>query len=85
MKELVEYLIKHTEGIEKVDISAHNHNDLGLACANSLAMVLGGATQIECTINGIGERAGNTSLEEVVMALKTRESFYNAYTTINTK
>jgi 2-isopropylmalate synthase len=85
MKELVEYLIKHTDGIEKVDISAHNHNDLGLACANSLAMVLGGATQIECTINGIGERAGNTSLEEVVMALKTRESFYNAYTTINTK
>ncbi|HEY8419649.1 MAG TPA: 2-isopropylmalate synthase [Clostridia bacterium] len=85
MKELVEYLIKHTDGIEKVDISAHNHNDLGLACANSLAMVLAGASQIECTINGIGERAGNTSLEEVVMAIKTRESFYNAYTKINTK
>ncbi|HEY8389706.1 MAG TPA: 2-isopropylmalate synthase [Clostridia bacterium] len=85
MKELTEYLIKNIDGIEKVDVSAHNHNDLGLACANSLAMVLGGATQIECTINGIGERAGNTSLEEVIMALKTRQSFYNAYTNINTK
>ena len=85
MRDLTEYLIKNIDGIEKVDVSAHNHNDLGLACANSLAMVLGGATQIECTINGIGERAGNTSLEEVVMALKTRESFYKAYTNINTK
>lgn len=85
MYDLIKYLKENTEGIEKVDISAHNHNDLGLAAANSLAMVLAGATQIECTVNGIGERAGNTSLEEFVMALKTRESFYNAYTNINTK
>ena len=55
--------------------SAHCHNDLGLAVANSLAAVHNGARQIECTINGIGERAGNTSLEEVVMALRTRKNY----------
>lgn len=85
MREKIIYLKNHVKGIEKVDISAHNHNDLGLAVANSLAMVLAGATQIECTINGIGERAGNTSLEEVVMNIKTRQDIYNAYTNINTK
>ncbi len=66
-------------------ISVHCHNDLGLAVANSLAAVLNGAGQIECTINGIGERAGNTSLEEVVMGLRTRKDFYNADTAINTE
>lgn len=66
-------------------ISVHCHNDLGLAVANSLAAVLNGAGQVECTINGIGERAGNCSMEEVVMNLKTRGDFYKATTNINTK
>ncbi len=64
------YLLKHVPGADKVIFSAHCHNDLGLAVANSLAAVKGGARQVECTINGIGERAGNASLEEIVMALK---------------
>jgi 2-isopropylmalate synthase len=68
-----------------VHISTHCHDDLGMAVANSLAAVENGATQIECTINGIGERAGNTSLEEVVMALHTRGDYYQAQTQINTK
>ena len=63
-----------------------HHNDLGLAVANSIAAVEAGATQIECTVNGIGERAGNTSLEEVVMILKTRKDLFEGYTTnIDTK
>ncbi len=66
-------------------ISVHCHDDLGLSVANSLSAVLNGAGQIECTINGIGERAGNCSMEEVVMALKTRREFFNAGTNINTK
>ena len=66
-------------------ISVHCHNDLGLAVANSLAAVLDGAGQIECTINGIGERAGNTSLEEVVMGLRTRKDFYGADTAVTTE
>lgn len=66
-------------------ISCHCHNDLGLAVANSLAAVYNGAGQVECTINGIGERAGNCSMEEVVMALKTRKDFFKAVTNINTK
>ncbi len=70
---------------DKAVISVHCHNDLGMAVANSLAAVLNGAGQIECTINGIGERAGNCSMEEVVMALKTRRDFYQADTNINTK
>ena len=65
--------------------SVHCHNDLGLATANTLAGVLGGARQVEVTINGIGERAGNTSLEEVVMALHTRAPFYHLHTNINTR
>ena len=64
---LVRYLVDKTEGSDRVIWSAHCHNDLGLAVANSLAAVANGARQVECTINGIGERAGNTSLEEVVM------------------
>ncbi len=65
----IKYLKENVTGIDKVDISAHCHNDLGLATANAIAAVQNGATQIECTINGIGERAGNTSLEEVVMVI----------------
>ena len=70
--------------IDKAVISTHCHNDLGLAVANSLAAVENGAGQIECTINGIGERAGNCSLEEVVMAMKTRADHYHCTTGINT-
>ncbi|HAH46243.1 MAG TPA: 2-isopropylmalate synthase, partial [Planctomycetaceae bacterium] len=61
-------------------ISTHCHNDLGLAVANSLAAVEAGARQVECTINGLGERAGNCALEEVVMALKTRADYYGVHT-----
>jgi 2-isopropylmalate synthase len=70
--ETIQHLKKHVRGIDKVVISVHCHNDLGLAVANSLAGVMAGARQVECTINGIGERAGNASLEEIVMACKTR-------------
>jgi 2-isopropylmalate synthase len=70
--ETIQHLKKHVRGIEKAVISVHCHNDLGLAVANSLAGVMAGARQVECTINGIGERAGNASLEEIVMACKTR-------------
>lgn len=70
--ELISYIRNHVADIDKAVISVHCHNDLGLAVANSLAGVMAGARQIECTINGIGERAGNAALEEVVMALKTR-------------
>jgi 2-isopropylmalate synthase len=81
----VEYLLNHIAGIERVDISAHNHDDLGMATANALSMVLAGAGQVECTINGIGERAGNTALEEVVMAIATRKVFFDCYTGIDTR
>ncbi|WP_157153797.1 2-isopropylmalate synthase [Brachyspira murdochii] len=85
MAELIKYLKANVKGIDNVDISVHCHDDLGLGTANSLSAVLAGATQVECTINGIGERAGNTSLEEIVMGIKTRKDFYNAYTDVNTK
>ncbi|MCB1176544.1 MAG: 2-isopropylmalate synthase, partial [Leptospiraceae bacterium] len=68
-----------------ITFSAHCHNDLGLATANSLAAIKNGARQVECTINGIGERAGNTAMEEVVMALRTRKDFYGITTNINTQ
>lgn len=74
--ELFKYLREKTPGGNKVTWSAHCHNDLGLAVANSLAAIENGARQVECTINGIGERAGNTSMEEVVMALRTREDVF---------
>lgn len=80
----IKYLTENVKGIENVVISCHCHNDLGLATANSIAGVRNGARQIECTINGIGERAGNTSLEEVVMILK-QHPYLNLDTTINTK
>jgi 2-isopropylmalate synthase len=77
-------LLNKVPGAENVIFSCHCHNDLGMAVANSLAAVNAGAGQIECTINGIGERAGNTSLEEVVMALRTRRDFYSCNTGIQT-
>ena len=70
--ELITTIRKRVKGIEQVTISAHCHNDLGMAVANALAAVAAGARQVECTINGIGERAGNASLEEIVMAMRTR-------------
>lgn len=85
MAELITYLKEHVEGIENTDISVHCHNDLGMAVANTLACIKAGATQVECTVNGIGERAGNASLEEIVMALHTRRDFYEAETGINTR
>ncbi|MCL4542296.1 MAG: 2-isopropylmalate synthase [Deltaproteobacteria bacterium] len=72
------------KGIENVTLSVHCHNDLGLAVANSLSAILAGAAQVECTVNGIGERAGNAALEEIVMALDVRKDIYNATTNINT-
>ncbi|PIT34843.1 2-isopropylmalate synthase [Snodgrassella alvi] len=77
-------LIQKTPGSDKVIWSAHCHNDLGLAVGNSLAAVSGGARQVECTINGLGERAGNASLEEVVIALKTRHDIFGLETNIDT-
>ncbi len=81
----IKYLVEHVPNIRKAVISVHCHNDLGLAVANSLAAILNGARQVECTLNGIGERAGNTSLEEVVMALATRKDFFDYYTEIVTQ
>jgi 2-isopropylmalate synthase len=72
-------------GIEKIQLSAHCHDDLGMATANALAAILNGADQIEGTINGIGERAGNTAIEEVAMALATRADFFQATTSLNLK
>ncbi|MGC4042911.1 MAG: 2-isopropylmalate synthase [Armatimonas sp.] len=83
---LFKMLIERVPNADKAIFSAHCHNDLGLATANSLAAVRGGARQVECTVNGIGERAGNTSLEEVVMALKTRSDAFGQFDLgINTK
>ena len=83
--ELFRYLRKNVRNIERARLSVHCHDDLGMAVANSLMAVVAGARQIECTINGIGERAGNCSLEEVVMAMRTREAFFNARTGIHTE
>jgi len=80
----MKYLRENVKGIENVILSCHCHNDLGMATANSIAGVMNGARQIECTINGIGERAGNTALEEVVMVLK-QHPYLNLHTDINTK
>src|SRR6202035_11162 len=79
------FMREQVPGADKVIWSAHCHNDLGLAVANSLAAVRNGARQVECTINGIGERAGNTSMEEVVMALKTRSDLMEVRTGIDTR
>jgi 2-isopropylmalate synthase len=82
--ELFRYLRDNVPNIDDVTLSVHCHNDLGMAVANSLAAVNAGARQIECTINGIGERAGNCSLEEAVMAIKTRAEFFGLETGIDT-
>ena len=82
--EMLAFLISKIK-VKGVTFSVHCHNDLGLAVANSLAAVQAGVRQVECTINGIGERAGNASLEEVVMALKVRRGYFKAVTGINTK
>ncbi|MCK5084664.1 MAG: 2-isopropylmalate synthase [Candidatus Pacebacteria bacterium] len=83
--ELIADICKNVPNIKNVVISAHCHNDLGMATANSLAAVKNGAGQIECTVNGLGERAGNAALEEVVMALKTRKDYFKSVTNIKTK
>jgi 2-isopropylmalate synthase len=83
--EKIKYLVDNVKGIEKAIISTHCHNDLGMATANTIAGVMNGARQAEVTINGIGERAGNTSLEEVVMILKSRYQILNIDTNINTQ
>lgn len=80
----IKFLKENVKGIHNVILSTHCHNDLGMATANSIAGVINGATQIECTINGIGERAGNTALEEVVMVLK-QHPYLNKYTNVDTK
>jgi 2-isopropylmalate synthase len=82
---LIAGLMEHVDGIEDVIVAVHCHNDLGMATANALAGVKAGARQVECTINGIGERAGNTAMEEVVMALRSRRDFFGVDTTINTR
>jgi len=81
---VIRHLKQHVRNIDRAVISVHCHNDLGMAVANSLAAVGEGARQIECTINGIGERAGNCALEEIVMALHTRADFYGLTIGINT-
>jgi 2-isopropylmalate synthase len=83
--DIIRYLKQNVRGADKAIFSVHCHNDLGLAVANSLAALQEGARQVECTINGIGERAGNTALEEIVMALRTRQDFYQLHTGINTR
>jgi 2-isopropylmalate synthase len=82
---MIKAINERVKNINRAVISVHCHNDLGLATSNSLAAVLNGAGQIECTINGIGERAGNCSMEEVVMALRTRGDIFGADTNINTE
>jgi len=83
--ELVKTIRENVIGIENTKISVHCHNDLGLATANSLAAIQQGASQIECTVNGIGERSGNCALEEIVMGLKTRHDHFNHLTNINSR
>jgi 2-isopropylmalate synthase len=82
---LIRGLFEHVDNIGDTIISVHCHNDLGMATANALAGVAAGARQVECTVNGIGERAGNTAMEEVVMALRSRREFFGADTEINAR
>ncbi len=83
--ELIHRLREKVPRLDKVILSVHCHNDLGLAVANSLSAILNGARQVECTINGLGERAGNAALEEIVMSLKTRKDFFGFVTGIKSK
>jgi 2-isopropylmalate synthase len=85
MGRVIKTLVDRVPNIDQAVISVHCHNDLGLAVANSLAAVENGAGQVECTVNGIGERAGNCSLEEIVMALRTRGDYYGADTDVNSE
>lgn len=85
IRALFEYLRAHVKDAHKAIFSAHCHDDLGLAVANSLAAIEGGARQVECTVNGIGERAGNCAMEELVMALETRRAYFGATTGIHTE
>lgn len=82
---LIYNITRRVRNINKAVISVHCHNDLGLAVANSLLAIKNGACQVECTINGIGERAGNASLEEIVMAMRTRKDFFNKKTSVKTR
>jgi 2-isopropylmalate synthase len=82
---IIRHLKENVPNIEQAVISTHCHNDLGLAVANSLSAIEAGARQVECTINGLGERAGNAALEEIVMAIRTRQDHYKVGTNINTK
>ncbi len=81
---MISYVVEHTPNIDRAVLSVHCHNDLGLATSNALAAISAGARQIECTVNGIGERAGNTAMEEVVMAIKTRQDILPYTTSIDT-
>jgi 2-isopropylmalate synthase len=83
--ERIRYIRQHVPNIERTILSVHCHNDLGLAVANSLVAIQNGVRQVECTVNGIGERAGNASLEEIVMALRTRKDLFGIDTGINTQ
>lgn len=83
-KNFIVYL-KCNSRLDEVELSVHCHNDLGLATANSLMAVMCGANQVECTVNGIGERAGNAAMEEIVAAIKTRSDIFDAYTNIDTR
>jgi len=82
---LIASIVNNVPNIDKAVVSVHCHNDLGMATANTLAAVVNGARQVECTINGLGERAGNASMEEVVMALRTRKDLFGVDTSINTR
>jgi 2-isopropylmalate synthase len=82
---LIHAIYQNVPNVNKAVISVHCHNDLGIGVANSLAAIKNGARQVECTVNGIGERAGNASMEEIVMALKTREDYYGCKTNIKTQ
>lgn len=82
--ERIKYLVDHVKNIDKAIISCHNHNDLGLATSNAMSGLINGARQVECTINGIGERAGNTALEEIAMIINSHPSM-DFHTNINTK
>ncbi len=83
--DLIKRLKERVPGLDHVVLSVHCHNDLGLAVSNSLAAIRNGANQVECTVNGVGERAGNASLEEIVMILRTRQASFEAHTDIRTK
>ncbi len=84
-KDIINYIKENVPNIEQCELSTHCHNDLGLAVANTLSAIESGVTQVECTVNGIGERAGNAAMEEIVMALKVRNDYYNADTNIDIK